>query len=193
MQWQFQWLSQMTEDRLQWAAKQLSPSREEHIQRFRRQEDRARSLTGEWLLRQLLKEHWGEESPAILRQDNGRPVLQNSCLHISIAHSDDLVVCAADEQPVGIDVEHMKPFRWALAERVCTHRELCYVLQQLRPDGQLCQDSGGIQRFYEIWTGKEAWFKMLGTGLGDLQSVDVLTLNRQCFRQEDYLIQIVQK
>lgn len=193
MHWKFQWVSQMTETQLQWAYDRLSPSRREHILRFRRPQDRARSLTGEWLLRQLLKEGWGMEDPVILRQENGRPVLQDGQLHVSIAHSDDLVVCAADEQPIGIDGERMKPFRWAMLDRVCTPREKAYVLQQLTPTGELCEQPDTIQRFYEIWTGKEGWFKLLGTGLRDLQSVDVLTLNRQCFRQGDYQIQIVQK
>ena len=111
MHWQFQWVSQMTQARLQWTYEQMSPSRKEHILRFRRREDQVRSLTGEWLLRQLLKAHWDMTSPVILRQENGKPFLQDSCLHISITHSGDLVACAADEQPVGIDVERMQPFR----------------------------------------------------------------------------------
>lgn len=193
MHWQFQWVSQMTQARLQWTYEQMSPSRKEHILRFRRREDQVRSLTGEWLLRQLLKAHWDMTSPVILRQENGKPFLQDSCLHISITHSGDLVACAADEQPVGIDVERMQPFRWALADKVCTPRELCYVLGKLPREGEICEDWGAIRRFYEIWTGKEAWFKMLGTGLGDLKSVNVLTLNRQCFPEGDYQIQIVQK
>lgn len=193
MHWKFQWVSQMTEPQLRWAFDRLSPSRREHILRFRRPEDQKRSLTGEWLLRQLLGEVWGMEDPVILRQENGRPILQDGQLHISIAHSGDLVVCAADAQPIGIDAELMQPFRWALIHKVCTPREQSYVLGQLTPTGELCQDPGAIARFYEIWTGKEGWFKMLGTGLQDLKSVEVLILNRQCFRQGDYQIQIVQK
>ena len=103
------------------------------------------------------------------------------------------MACAADEQPVGIDAELMRPFRWALADRVCTPQELCYVLQKLPREGETCEDRDAIRRFYEIWTGKEAWFKMLGTGLGDFKAVNVPTLNRQCFREGDYQIQIVQK
>ena len=49
-----------------------------------------------------------------------------------------------------------------------------------------------IRRFFEIWTGKEAWFKMQGTGITDLKSVNVLQLNRQLHSMEDYMIQITQ-
>ena len=192
MYWQFQEVSRLTREQLAQAYDRMAPSRRDHIQRFRREEDRDRSLAGEWLLRQLLQTHWNLSSPQILRQENGRPILEDGALFISIAHSDDLVVCAADERPVGIDVEKCKPFRWALAERICTPEEWEYLCRGVCPEGALCTEEAVISRFYEIWTGKEAWFKMLGTGLQDLRSVNVLPLKRQVFRQGDYLIQIVQ-
>lgn len=189
MVWQSQWVSEMTDAQLNETYTLLSLSRKAHIDRFRKTEDSVRSLTGEWLLRQLLKHHYGMEKPVIIRQDSGQPALENSPLHISIAHSDDLVVCAVAETPVGIDVENMRPFRWALAEKVCTPREKAYLGNS---GGLLCQDPDTNRRFYEIWTGKEAWFKMLGTGLQNLQSVEVLDLQGQIFQMENYLIQIVQ-
>lgn len=192
MYWKAQKVSQMSSEQLNKTYAQLSSSRKAHIGQFRREADRARSLTGEWLLRQLLQQYWDISAPVILRQENGKPVLEGCSLSVSIAHSDDLVVCAADEKPIGIDTERCKPFRWALAERICTPEEWQYLSQGQRPAEEICAEESAISRFYEIWTGKEAWFKMLGTGLQDLRSVNVLTLNRQIFRQEDYLIQIVQ-
>ena len=191
MVWQSQWVSQMTDARLEKTYAMLSPSRKEHIDRFRKPADRARSLTGEWLLRQMLAQHYRMLNPVILRQDNGQPVLENSPLHISIAHSEDLVVCAVSETPVGIDTEKMVPFRWALAEKICTSVEKAYLGTASRGE-DLCQDPDTIRRFFEIWTGKEAWFKMQGTGLQNLQSVNVPDLQGQLFCREDYLIQIIQ-
>lgn len=191
MYWQCQRVSQMTQQQLDNTLSQLSPSRKEHILRFRREEDRARSLTGEWLLRELLNQHWQLTQPQILREESGRPVLEGGQLYITIAHSEDMVVCAADEAPVGIDVEQLKPFRWALANKICTPQEMEYLLMGQTPSEDLCQDEETMCRFYEIWTGKEGWFKMLGTGLQDLKSVSVTELNRQVYRQDEYLIQIV--
>ena len=192
MNWKTKKVSQMNSELLSKTLAQLSPSRKAHIAQFRREADRARSLTGEWLLRQLLQQHWDVSNPVILRQENGRPVLADSTLSVSIAHSDDLVACAVAQNPIGIDVERCKPFRWALAERICTPEEWQYLSRGQCPAEEICTDEGMIGRFYEIWTGKEAWFKMLGTGLQDLRSINVLSLNRRIFRQEEYLIQIVQ-
>ena len=79
---------------------------------------------------------------------------------------------------LGIDIERIKPVKKGMAERVCTPEELQYV-------------QGDENRFFEIWTAKEAWFKMKGTGITDFQAVNTLSLSRKMFRQGNYLIHIV--
>ena len=191
MHWQYQYVSQMTAAQLQWAYDRLSPSRRAHVDSLLREESRAGSLTGEWLLRQLLRQHWGMEDPVILRGSSGCPVLQDAALYLSITHSADLVACAVSDSPIGIDAERLKPFRWAMMEKICTPEERRYLLQQLQPEGEICTDPDAVCRFFELWTGKEAWFKLQGTGIRDLRSVNVPDLNRQLHRRDDYLIQIV--
>ena len=146
----------------------------------------------QWLLRQLLKAHWDMDAPVILRNEKGAPVLENAPLRLSITHSEDLVACAVSEGPVGLDAERLKPFRWGLIEKVCTEQERQYVLSGSSPAGERCEDETIISRFFEVWTGNEAWFKMQGTGITDLKSVNVLQLNRQLHSMEDYMIQITQ-
>ena len=192
MIWEAKRVSDMTPQALAWAYSRLSPDRKRHIDSLKREEDRNRSLTGEWLLRQLLCRHWGMEEPVILRTDKGAPVLDNGALHLSITHSEDLVACAVSEDFVGLDTERCKPFRFALLEKVCTEQERQYVLSGSRAEGAVCEDPEIIERFFEIWTGKEAWFKLRGTGILDLKSVNVLQLNRQLHKIDDYLIQIVE-
>lgn len=154
----------------------LSPSRKAHIDAFRNEKVRRQSLAGELLLRSLLAQLGIDAVPE--RLPSGQPVLSGSDAFVSIAHCDDYIVCAVSDRPVGIDIEKRRPLKPGMIRRVCTPEELAYV-----------QDDE--TRFFEIWTAKEAWFKLQGTGITDFQSVNTLTLPRLLFRQGDYVIQVV--
>lgn len=193
MKWLYARIPDFTEADREAAYRQLSSSRKAHIDRFRLEQDRARSLTSELLVKKLLCTEFGLKDPVIARQPNGCPIVQGFDLHISIAHCDEMVVCAADTAPVGIDIERIRPIRFRAARHVCTQEELNYLFcgAQAPKDVELCTDEGTLLRFFEIWTAKEAYFKKEGTGITDLKSVNVLPLPRRVFRAGDYLIQII--
>ena len=92
------------------------------------------------------------------------------------------------EEPVGIDIERIRPVKEGLCRRVCTPEELAYL--QAAPE-ELSSDPASLRRFFEIWTGKEAYFKKCGTGITNLRSVNVLSLSRQVHTVEDYILQII--
>ena len=156
----------------------LSPSRRAHIDTFRHAGARRQSLAGELALRRLLAQEGMDATPE--RLASGQPVLRGSDLHVSITHCGELVACAISGTPIGIDAEQIRPVKPGMPERVCTPEELAWM-----------QDSA--ERFFEIWTAKEAYFKMVGTGITDLRSVNILTLPRHVVREGDHLIQIVYK
>lgn len=154
----------------------LSPSRRAHIDSFRHPGARRQSLAGELALRTLLEREGIDAVPE--RLPSGQPVLPGSGLHVSISHCDDLVACAISGEPIGIDVEKLRPVKPAMIQRVCTPEELSWV-------------GGDPDRFFQVWTAKEAYFKMAGTGITDLRSVNTLALPRLLLRRDEYLIQLV--
>lgn len=176
---------------LQQAFCQLSPSRKAHIQQLKQSEDQTRSLCAELLLRQLLQQ-LGLHDAILHRKPNGQPYLTNCDLYVSISHRHEMVACAVSQTPVGIDVEHVRPINLQLCRHVCTPEEKAYLLSGAQiPDYALCRDPDILQRFFEIWTAKEAYFKKCGTGITDLKSVNILPLQRQIHTVDDYIIQIV--
>ena len=190
MNWRCCRLKDFSREQFDAAYQQLSPARRARIDRYRRQEDKLRSLAGELLVKELARSA-GIEQPVVEQLESGQPVLKNGGLHISIAHSGDLVACAVSNTPVGIDVEQLRPFRAGMLRHVCTEAETAYVLDgKPLPHGEIT-DSGMIHRFFEIWTGKEAWFKRAGTGITDLKSVEILSMPRQVHRIDGYMIQIM--
>ena len=160
----------------------LSPSRKEYIHRLRRREDQIRSLAAELLVYKILKDSCGVDNAVLHRADNGRPYLSGCDLHVSIAHCGSKLACAVSREPVGIDIEQLRPVNPNLLRHVCVEAEKAYVTEK---------DGARDLRFFEVWTAKEAWFKKCGTGITDLKSVNVLPLERQMHLIDGYVIQII--
>lgn len=170
--------AEISREALEQAYSILSASRKAHIDRLQKQEDKLRSLAGEVLAQKLLREKYHITDAVIHRQSNGQPYLTGCDLHISISHCDEMVACAVSREPVGIDIERIRPIHEKLCHKVCTESELAYVLE----------DPG---RFFEIWTAKEAYFKKCGTGITNLKSVNILELPRQTHFIQDFVLNII--
>lgn len=161
----------------------LSPSRRAHIDGLKSEKARRCSLAGELLVQRLLS-GLGVNNAQLHRKDNGQPYLTGCDLHVSISHCEDFVVSAIGTEPIGIDVERIRPIDLQIAGHVCTDRERQYLFEPAEQDQQL-------ERFFEIWTAKEAYLKKQGTGITGLKKVNILPMDRQLFRVEDYLVQIL--
>lgn len=178
MRWEMCRTGDFTEQEYRAVYEALSDSRKKHMDAFSNAAACRCSLAGELLLRRLLAAEGIAAVPE--RLPSGQPVLPGGQAFVSISHCDDRVVCAVSRTPVGIDIEKVRPIRPGMMDRVCTAEELRYL-----------RSGNETERFFEVWTAKEAYFKMMGTGITNLQAINILTLPRQVFRQEDYLIQIV--
>ena len=134
----------------------LSEERRQRAEAMRFEADRLRTVAGENLARQMLSERLGCEPIDVPLQwdENGKPVVPDTGLYISVSHSGAYVVCAVDDQPIGVDVETVRDVDEKFMRRVCSEDELAYVLR-----GADVQ-----QRFWELWTAKEAVFKLTGHG-----------------------------
>lgn len=176
MNWLICRTTDFTQAQYEAAYRSLSPSRKAHIDTFRHAPSRQRSLAGELALRHLLEKEGIDAT--IARLPSGQPVLEGSDVFVSIAHCDELIACAVDSRPIGIDVEKIQPVKPGMPERICTEEELAYV-------------QNSPERFFEIWTAKEAWFKLQSTGITNFRAVNTLSLPRHLIREDGYLIQIV--
>ena len=98
------------------------------------------------------------------RTDKGKPcILNHPYVFISITHPSGVVAVAVSDSPVGIDAEAMGEIRPLVLEKMFTEGEKEYV-----GDDPL--------RFFEIWTRKESYVKLTGTGLlRRMDSIDTLT------------------
>lgn len=192
MHWTFCDTNFFSPEALKQAYGRLSPSRKEHIDRLKKQEDKCRSLTGELLVQKLLAEQFSVSGAVLHRGANGQPYLTGCNLYVSIAHCDEKVACAVSHAPVGIDIEKLRPVNLKLCRHICTAEETQYLLQGNQEiKDQPCEKPEVIHRFFRIWTAKEAYFKKLGTGITDLKSVNTLPLQGRLHIIDGYMVQIL--
>ncbi|MBR7020859.1 MAG: 4'-phosphopantetheinyl transferase superfamily protein [Lachnospiraceae bacterium] len=92
-----------------------------------------------------------------------------SAPYFSISHSDSIVVCVVDDEPVGVDTEKFKKVSPLLPKRVLSEEEnadYCRILDERSPEA-------AYGYFTVRWTEKESIAKLIGKGIGmDFRTID---------------------
>lgn len=108
------------------------------------------------LFHALTVEYGLTQFPEVARTDKGKPYFPTlPQLYFSISHTKGLTLCALSNQPVGVDIETVRPRRASLPRFA------------LSPDEYRRYEAlgGDWPAFYTLWTRKEAWCKYTGLGL----------------------------
>ena len=192
MHWTYCNTASFSKEEIQRVYENLSPSRKVYIDSLRQQKDKTRSLVAELLVQQLLQEYYDIPNARLYRKENGQPYLTGCDLYVSISHCGEKIACAVSSEPVGIDLERIRPVGLKLCRHICVPEEKAYVLGDYPENlGEECRDPDVLRRFFEVWTAKEAYFKKCGTGIRGLKSVNVLPLPRKITMVDDYMVQIL--
>ncbi|MBO5339881.1 MAG: 4'-phosphopantetheinyl transferase superfamily protein [Oscillospiraceae bacterium] len=118
------------------------------------------------LLAHAVRRRWGlVELPRIARGEQGKPFFPAfPQYHFNLSHSGSFALCALDTQPVGVDIEVIRPHHPRLHERICSEVQLAWLEKQ--PDRQTA--------LLRLWTLKESRVKYTGLGLTTpLRSIDI--------------------
>ncbi|MDR1979891.1 MAG: 4'-phosphopantetheinyl transferase superfamily protein [Synergistaceae bacterium] len=124
------------------------PKRARRIERLAREEDRLRSLAANLLLYETLG------ASEILYGARGKPYVTGGP-HFSLSHSGDYAMLAVDDEPVGVDIEKWIEDDYLALARVSFHERERAVFER----------APSAKTFFDTWTLKESYVKMLGTGL----------------------------
>lgn len=102
------------------------------------------------------------------REPTGKPILlSHPWLHFNLSHSRNALLCGLSHEPIGVDVERLRPPSLRVAERCFTAGERQYL--HAAPDE-------AERRFFQVWTRKEAILKRRGDGIrSPLAELDTLT------------------
>lgn len=167
----------------------LSETKKKKIDALHFEKDKRLSVCAEMIAKKMIAKHCSvkAEEIVILTDSGGKPYAENINIYFNISHSGDMVACALSNNPIGIDIEKIREIDDKLIHFVCTDEELEYVCSDIELK---------TQRFFEIWTAKEAYFKCYGTGITDLKSINVLDerikQHLNTFVKDDYAISVYQ-
>lgn len=138
----------------------VDKDKQTRINRFVKNEDAQRTLIADILARQMIcnKINLPPHKIEFSYNDYGKPYLKaNSTVHFNVTHSENWVVCAIDDKPLGIDIEHVKPIDSHIAENFFSDEENRAL--------DFTDDDKKLEYFYDTWTLKESYVKALGKGL----------------------------
>lgn len=171
----------------------MSESKQLRVDRFRFVDDKKRTVAGEMLARKAISK-WCNVAPESIIfgiKEHGKPYAKDLSIEFNISHSGDMVVCAVDDKPIGIDIEQIRPIDLIVAKRICTDEELLYLLGRTPTDQRdftYTTNTEILTRFFELWTAKEAYGKCLGKGVCLTNSF--LTKAERVLFNKDYVITI---
>lgn len=131
------------------------------VKKFINEKDKIRTLIGEILIRTIITEELGIRNDNLSFEKNlyGKPYIKEyTQFNFNISHSGDFVVCAIDNNPIGVDIEEVKYIEYEdIAKNFFTTNEFDYITKN--------DPYSSLSRFYEIWTLKESYIKCCGQGL----------------------------
>lgn len=173
-----------------------------HIKRIKDKLHIKQSLIGDIMTRAVMSQYYGmafrEIDYAYNKYD--KPYIPRANCHFNCSHSDTGVLVAFDNLPIGIDMEKMKHLSSidAISEIVFGQSERHHL--------SACPPGHRLELFYKMWTIKESYVKLLGTGFNvnpdqikiNSENKNVSTVSEDaypnahyvCWRQQEYIFSI---
>lgn len=148
----------------------LSKERQDSLSVCKNENNIIHSMYAELLLKYGLSKFYGiSEKLEISRFEGGKPYLVgHPSIDFNISHTSGMVMCGiTDNGKIGVDVDHIRKVHKNVALKVYNEAEINYINEI-----EECYEN----RFFEIWTKKEAYTKYLGTGLrNNLTDINMLS------------------
>ena len=173
----------------------MTEKKQKKISNYKSFDRKKSSVAGE----KLVKEYIGKtlniasQSLKILTDDNGKPYIENCPIHFNISHCENTLVYAFSEEEIGIDIEKIRPISLSVAKRFFSLDEQKYVFGQ--PLNEYNSENSNtpeiLERFYRIYTLKEAICKKSGIGIKGLREANALPFLDYSFKENDFIISIV--
>ncbi len=141
--------------------------RRRRLERLRYAPAREASFGAGLLWRYVMERHGVHPEEPVRFLQAGKPVFaQRDDLQFSLSHSGPYAMCAISDDPVGVDVQQIKPIHMSVARRF-HFRERDWLAEKPRDEQN--------HAFFQIWTRKEAWVKAVSQDqLLDLDQEDVI-------------------
>lgn len=139
----------------------LSKAETEKYKKFKNSQSAYEFYAGKILTRKIISSITGVKPEKIIfktskydRPELVYPIIKN--FDFNLSHSNGAVVLAVANNKVGVDIEKIKPIEFSIYKNYFTEEESKYIFNAKK---------NYLNRFYEIWTLKEAYAKANGRGI----------------------------
>lgn len=138
-----------------------------------------------FLLSEFYKKSYGQRD---FLSRNGKLYLKDRFKFFSLSNKKDTAVVIFSNKDIGIDMEivQKKPNYLKIAEKYFYPDETNY-LRKAPNDGER------LNRFYAIWTKKEAYVKLSGKGLPDLRKINTTKKNISTYKIGDIVFSVAKE
>lgn len=148
----------------------LYSSRQEAVKSFKNNKAAMASMATGLLLQDIVESQLGikPEELIIGKGEQGKPYVEGQPeFFYNISHSGDMVAIAYGNSPVGIDVERIRCRENDLkvAKRCFTAEEYGFITDDAYKADLEGKCHSEEERFFMVWTMKEAYLKYKGTGI----------------------------
>ena len=132
------------------------------------------SVLGEKFLISVLKQSDYSFDFTIAKEEKGKPYfLYNDKVHFSVSDTQNYIAVAIHDKRIGIDIEYLRKGKRQLAERFFHPNEINYLNNILHTPSYILHNTYD-EAFTQLWTIKEAYVKMTGTGIaGHFSNIDL--------------------
>lgn len=138
----------------------LNDMDKDKISKLLKVRNRKLSILSKYLLKSILSQNYHLDYNNIYFNANGKPLINE--IYFNISHSFDLVVIVFSNKKIGVDIERIRKVDLNIINKFCNNKEKEYILK-----------SNNIYRnLFEFFCLKEAYFKMLGTNLFNMKSIE---------------------
>lgn len=142
---------------------------------------RKQSMAGYYLLMKGARELFGIGNLDVSFNENGKPTTNS--FFFSISHSERLVACAFSDKPIGLDIQNIHNIAINDHIPLFTNEDINYI--------NSCK-SGQIDRFFEIFTKKEALVKLYGAKLADCNKLSAENILFILSKEENFIFCIAE-
>ena len=152
------------------------------IKKITNQEKNKKFIIGEIILSKLLKKYYNLDYSKLKFNINkfGKPYIVDKNIFYNISHSNSYVVVVISDKEIGIDLEKIRPVDLKTINYFATEFEKKYILK----------DKNNIEkRLFEIYTLKEAYFKMKGENLNKIKEIE-FTISNNSISCNDKLVSL---
>ncbi len=143
------------------AGRFVTNSRLRKVKGLMEYKDRVQGLMGEFILLYYLKTVYGVSVNEFSQGKYGKPyIAETDGIKFNISHTRGLVGVAISDSEIGLDIENNLATSRDQMEQVS---DFCFSDKEIRYIN--IGPEGSDERFFEVWTRREAYYKCIGCGL----------------------------